>query len=160
MEQLLQLMTANYYSILYYNSEVWHYPTLKATLQTRLLSASAKAIKACSKSSDLWMLNYEELHEMVGRATPRKLMYYKLALQLHKTTNLRIPITDWISLNLNTVSTSRQTSFISNKTNNYKVGMNALSNRLWYLNGKIQLDWLGQSFNSFKIKCKGQLLAW
>ena len=50
-------------------------------------------------------------------------------------------------------------SFISNKTNNYKVGMNSLSNRLWFLNGKIQLDWLGQSFDSFKIKCKGLLLA-
>ena len=147
------------YSILYYNSEVWHYPTLKATLQARLLSASAKAIKACTRSSDLWMLNYEELHEMAGRATPVRLMYYKLALQLHKTTNLQIPTTDWISLNLNNVATSRQTTFITNKTNNYRVGMNSLSNRLWYLNGKIHLDWLGQSFNTFKIKCKCLLLA-
>ena len=154
LDELLQLVTANYYSIMYYNAEVWHTPTLKRSLQTRLLSASAKALKACSKSSDLWMLNFDELHEMAGRATPAKLMQYKMSLQLYKTYNLRIPITDWTNLNMNSVFTSRQTCFITNKTNKYKVGMNELSNRLWYLNGKIKLDWLNLTFDSFKVNCK------
>ena len=100
------------------------------------------------------MLNFDELHEMAGRATPAKLMQYKMSLQLYKTYNLRIPITDWTNLNMNSVFTSRQTCFITNKTNKYKVGMNELSNRLWYLNGKIKLDWLNLTFDSFKVNCK------
>ena len=82
------------------------------------------------------------------------IMYYKMALQLYRTFNLGIPLTDWIGLNVNSVNTMRQTNFIVNKMNNYRVGINALSNRFWYLNGKINLDWLNLSVNSFKIKCK------
>ena len=70
------------------------------------------------------MLNFEELHEMAGRATPTNLMYYKMSLQLHKTFNLGILRTYWINLNLNTVLTSRQKHHITKKTNNYRVGMN------------------------------------
>ena len=38
--------------------------------------------------------------------------------------------------------------------NRLKIGMNMLSNRFFYLNGKIELDWFNLSFNSFKVKCK------
>ena len=114
----------------------------------------------CTRPSDVGMLNYNELHGMAGRATPINLMYYKMSLQLHKTFNLRIPTTDWTNLNINSVITLRQTTFITNKTNNYRIGMNALSNWLWYLNGKIKLDWLNLTINSFKIKCKKLFLKW
>ena len=35
-----------------------------------------------------------------------------------------------------------------------RVGMNILTNRMRDLNEKINLDWLNQSFSSYKIKCK------
>ena len=44
-EELLNLLTSNIYSILYYNSEIWHLPSLKPTLKQKLLSASARALK-------------------------------------------------------------------------------------------------------------------
>ena len=100
------------------------------------------------------MLSFTELHEMSGRATPVKNRDYKTALQLYKTIDLQIPDTDWINLNLNAVNTSRQTKFITNKENRFKGGVNAFSNRAWYLNGKINQDRLGLPFNSYKIKCK------
>ena len=153
-EELIQLITSNYYSVLYFNSEVWHIPTLNQSLQSKLLSASAKALKICVRTSDMWMLSLKELHEMAGRAVPAKIRDYKTALQLYKTIDLQIPHTDWINLNLNAVNTSRQTTFITNKENRFKVGMNAFSNRTWYLNGKIKQDWLNLPFNSYKIKCK------
>ena len=153
-EELIQLITSNYYSVLYFNSEVWHIPTLNQSLQSKLLSASAKALKICVRTSDMWMLSFKELHEMAGRAVPAKIRDYKTALQLYKTIDLQIPHTDWINLNLNAVNTSRQTTFITNKENRFKVGMNAFSNRTWYLNGKIKQDWLNLPFNSYKIKCK------
>ena len=34
-------------------------------------------------------------------------------------------------------------------TNRKKVGMNALSNRLWYKNGKINVDWFSYSFDTY-----------
>ena len=53
---------------------------------------------------------------------------------------------------------TRQKKFSINMTNSKKVGMNALSNRLWYLNGKIDTDWLNLSFDTFKVNCKKLLL--
>ena len=152
--ELVQLITSNFYSVLYYNSEVWNIPTLGTALQNQLLSASARALKICSRPSDLWMLSFNDLHEMAGRATPQKLRDYKSALQLYKTMDQHIPTTDWINLNLNAVVTSRQTKLIINKNNRFRVGMNAFSNRAWYLNGRIEMDWFNLSFNSYKLKCK------
>ena len=157
-EELLKLITSNVYSILFYNSEVWHLPTLKQSLKNTLLSASAKALKLCAKSVDLWMLSFTHLHEMAGRATPNQMMDYKLALQLYKTFNYRCPIVDWVSLNFNQIMGSRQTKFSINMTNRKKVGMNALSNRLWYINGKINVDWFNCSFDTYKVNCKGLFL--
>ena len=106
----------------------------------------------------MWMISYKELHEMAGRETPNQLMDYKMALQAYKTINHEITTADWVSINYNNTITSRQTKFSINKMNRYKVGMNVFSNRLWYINGKIDLEWLNLSFNSFKIKCKKKFL--
>ena len=42
-DEILQLLTSNFYSILYYNYEVWHIPNLKPQLKQLILSASAIA---------------------------------------------------------------------------------------------------------------------
>ena len=49
-------------------------------------------------------------------------------------------------------------NFITHKTNKNKVGLNALANRLYILNGRIPLDWLNLSINSFKTKCRIEIL--
>ena len=64
--ELLQLITSNFYSVLYFNSEVWHLNTLHHSLKNQLLSHSPKAIKICTRSSDVWMLSFENLHELHG----------------------------------------------------------------------------------------------
>ena len=92
--ELLQLITSNFYSILYYNSEIWHIPTLNQSLKNSLRSVSAKAIKLCMKSNDHWLLSHADLHEIAGRALPERMMHYKLALQLHRTFNLQSPTQD------------------------------------------------------------------
>ena len=46
-KELLSLVTSNYFSILLYNSEIWHSSNLKIILQQKLLSASANALKMC-----------------------------------------------------------------------------------------------------------------
>ena len=118
------------------------------------MTASSRGLKLCAKSNDVCLLSYKDLHKMAGRATPNRLAKYKLALQLYKTLTQKCPTNDWISINFNIINISRQKMFAVNKTNRLRVGYNALSNRLNFINGKIDLDWLNLSFNTYKIKCK------
>ena len=152
-KELLQLITSNFYSILFYNSEIWHLPTLNNNLRQKLLSSSAKAIKVCMKFNDP-MISFVRLHEMAGRATPENLLFYKHALALFKLFNGPYHSIEFASLNVNLVLTPRQSQFQIMKTHRLKIGANALSNRLYVINGKIPLDWLNLTLDSFKINCK------
>ena len=91
---------------------------------------------------------------MAGRSTPDKLMSFKLALQLYRTFNYKCPTNDWLSINFNSVRTSRQNKLSINKTNRLKVGMKILLNRFNTLNGKIDLNWLNLGLDTYKINCK------
>ena len=51
--EILTLITTNFFSILYYNSEVWHLPTLNPEIKQHLLSASANALKLVQRLSRL-----------------------------------------------------------------------------------------------------------
>ena len=104
-KELIQLVTTNYYSILFYNSEVWHLNNLKQSLKRTLLTASSRALKVCLKNFDPY-ISYETLHKMAKWATPEKLMMYKLSLQLHKLVNHQIPVNDWLYLNEHFIQTS------------------------------------------------------
>ena len=130
-DELIKLVTANFYSKLYYNSEVWQIPTLNQALKNKLMTASSRALKLCAKSNDVCLLSYKDLHEMAGRATPNRLAKYKLALQLYKTLSQKCPTNDWIIINLNITNTSRQKMFAVNKTNRLRVGYNAVSGRIF-----------------------------
>ena len=94
----------------------------------------------------MWgLFHFENLHEMVGRATPEKLMIYKLSLQLYKTYNQHIPTQDWVNLNFNGIFTSRQSRFITRKENKQKIGMNSISNR-FFLIWMEELNWTAWTF--------------
>ena len=47
------LLTSNYYSILYYNSEIWLHQGLKTRLKNQILAASSCAIKLLNSSRDI-----------------------------------------------------------------------------------------------------------
>ena len=83
-KELLQIITSNVLSILYYNSEIWHLPTLKTELKQKLISISARAIKTCMFHPDN-MISYENVHKMNNRAMPNAIMLYKCAIQLFNT---------------------------------------------------------------------------
>ena len=123
-------------------------------MKKQLLSISAKAIKFCTRANDVRLISYENLHEMAGRSAPDKLIMYKLSLQLYRTFNQHIPTQDWVNLNCNSINWSRQSKFATRKENKLKVEMNSISNRFFYLNGKIELNWLNITYNSYKVKCK------
>ena len=156
-KELLQLVTSNVFSTLYYNSEIWHLHSLKGTLKQKLLSTSAKAIKMCVKycTNDV---SFYELHKKFNRATPENYLLYKHALALFKLLTNENFTTEWVALNFNQILTSRQTLFMSLRANKRKVGLNALANRAFILNNRIPLTWFSMSIDTFKIHCKRELL--
>ena len=51
-EEILSLLTSNFYSIRFYNPEVWQIPSLKRELKQILLSNSANALKISQRTPD------------------------------------------------------------------------------------------------------------
>ena len=151
------LITSNFYSILYYNSEIWHIPKLNKQLKSHLKTASASALKICTPNYNMYM-SYNTLHSINKRAQPSQILLYKHAILLYKIYLFNIPHLEWVSLNFNQILTSRQTKFEIHNSPNYRVGNNILSNRLSVINKQIDLDWLNLGLDSFKIKCKSKFL--
>ena len=152
-KELLQLITSNYYSILFYNSEVWHTHNLKQTDKSKLLTASSSALNMAIHYTKPF-ISYKRLHVITNRATPDMFCNYKLSLLLYKTYNMNLPLEEWINLNFNQTIMRRQTKFHISKTNNLRVGLNILCNRFHSINDIIPLDWLNKSYASYKIECK------
>ena len=157
-EEISHLLTSNFFSILYYNSEIWHLKTLHYHLHTQIRTASANALKLCTPNYDFNM-SYDTLHLINKRALPNQILVYKLALTLYKLYNHRLPQFEWINLNFDQIITSRQAFFEVLNAPHFRVGNNILVNRLSILNRKIPLEWLSLELSGFKLKCKQQFLS-
>ena len=72
-EELLGLLTSNFYSKLYYNSEIWLIDNLNPRCKQMLLSASAKALKICMFFPDP-ELSFLHIHDINNRAMPHAFM--------------------------------------------------------------------------------------
>ena len=151
--ELIQIITSNFYSLLYYNSEIWYTKSLNANLKQQIFASSARALKL-SLHYPPELTNYMTLHKKTKRATPEMYNEYKLSLMLFKLYNECIPNLEWVNLNFQLVTMSRQTHFCCIKNNNSKIGLQTLTNRFHCLNNKIPLDWLNLSLNSFKINVR------
>ena len=152
-DELKGLLTSNFYSVLYYNSEIWNLPTLSTHLKTKLLSASANALKMCLTTLPQ-NTSHDSIHRMTKRGTPTQMCNYKHAIQLYKLFNSTTMSDDWISLNFQQNYNGRNNKLQIFNSSNYKVGQNLLVNRFKPLNNKIDYLWFNESFNSYKIKCK------
>ena len=155
--EIVQLLTSNFYSKLYYGAEIWHIPTLNQNCKKLLLSASANALKLCNNFYDP-SLSYLDLHRIHKRALPNNFCLYRHSLLLYKLFNNISTTRDWLDLNFQIINTRRQVNFEVQNHSTYKVGNNILSNRLSILNKKITLDMLNLSLKSYKIKCKALFL--
>ena len=133
--ELLSIITANYYSRLYYNSEIWLLDSLHVRCKQLLLSASAKALKCCMYDPDP-TLSYEKIHEMNNRASPEMFTHYKHALVLFKLYNNNTVEEEWISLNLQHQFSIRGNVFKVTRNNKLRVGNNIMINRMSILNNK------------------------
>ena len=74
--EMKTIMTSNYYSSLYYNSEIWLSNSIKHELKQSLLSASANAIRSCVPFQNRY-ISFEAIHKNFQQFT--KIKWYRLA---------------------------------------------------------------------------------
>ena len=107
---------------MFYNSEIWHLPLLNSNLK-KANECIGKGFEGMLEKIDIHV-SFELLQRMSKRATPEKLVKYKLTLCLHKIYNTDFNSKEFIRLNVNQILTSRQEKFFTLKSNNIKVGIN------------------------------------
>ena len=156
-KELLSIITSNYYSIMYYNADIWLLPTLGPNLKAQLLAASSAPLKIINRNFSQGV-SYDRLHKYYNRATPDQVTKYRHSLMLHKVYNEQNQGSDWVSINFNQNFNARQNKIFFFKTNRYKVGNNLMSNRLNILNKDITYEMLNRSFESYKLFVKGMYL--
>ena len=88
--ELKKLVTANLYSVLYYNSEVCYSQSLNPHCKQQLLSPSANALKLSSTSYDEH-ISCRNLQIINNRSIPTQKMHYKHELLQFKLFNKKKP---------------------------------------------------------------------
>ena len=122
---------------------------LKPRLSQMLLSASAKALKITLKFYDINM-SFDRIHQLCNRARPAEFLLYKQSLLLHTLINTGEPSADWTDLNFQQLFSRRGGAFQIAKANRLKIGTNIPVNRMYVLNGMIELNWLNLSREQYK----------
>ena len=149
------LLTSNFFSILYYNCDVWLIPSLRPQLKQQILSASARALFIVTPNyNNVHVMSFDQVHSLNNRATPSQMMSFKHAILLYKIWNDQNFSKEWMALNFQQNFNERRLTVNVFETNNLKVGKNLPVNRLKIINGLIKYEWLNLSMNSFKVLCK------
>ncbi len=121
-EEMVRLITANVYSVLYYESLVWLLPNLKERLYQKLFSHLGQLLKIVDKNE-----SFLALHKKFCRSTPKFFALYQTAVNLYQMVNdENVEFTN----SLQTVQlTDRRNIWMSFVRNNkFKVGLNLLCN--------------------------------
>ena len=151
--EIKTLLTSNFYSTLYYNSEIWLSHLLDQNSKQTLLSASAKALRLTMPLTNS-LISFEEIHKKSNQSTPSQIAQYKNALELYKLFNAAQPSKNWIDLTNQITVNNRQKFFNCIRVNNFKIGLSTMVNKFFYLNNKIELEILNLSYPAYKKKCK------
>jgi hypothetical protein len=150
----LTLMTSFFYSRLYYGSQIWLIPSLKKALKSKLFSASGAALRLLDRD-----LSFKELHRKYNRATPSQFQKYTTAISLYDLIKKEIPENDWINLQFNIQNDRRNTRLSFQTNNNFKCGLNCLSNRFKSVTNEIDKQWINMPRDVYKTECKRRLIS-
>jgi hypothetical protein len=71
--ELKQFLMAKFYTILWYNADIWLLPSLNQVLKKQLLTATAKTLKLCTPTYH-YLMSYETPHELNTRTPPIQMM--------------------------------------------------------------------------------------
>ena len=153
------LLDSNFYSVLYYNSVIWLTPNLSPDLKQSLLSISACALRSCITHVG-YDISFDNIHKANNKCTPKQIMYYQIALKLHKVLNEHDNVLSFEQVTVmdQIICTRRQLKFQIFKSNNNKIGMNTTANKLYHVSNLIGLDMLNLEYVHFKKLAKIQFL--
>jgi hypothetical protein len=115
------LITSNFYSVLYYNCEIWLSNDLNGRSKQQILAASANALKLLNNFSDLG-ISFVQLHRQEKRAMPMNFSKYRLAIQLYKIYNNDYFDDDWLDMNAQQNFNARMETFQIIDSSRLKVG--------------------------------------
>jgi hypothetical protein len=150
--EMKDLLTSLFFSILFYVSEIWRLPDL-TFLQKKLKNTSANALKLCLNNTSPFQ-THTEVHKLVKRSPPENYCNYKHAILVYKLFNNCVPTIEHVHLNFQLADNERHDGLVFIRNQKYKVGNNILINRYTVRNNIIKKDWLTMSLDTFKIKCK------
>ena len=158
--EMRMLLDSNFFSVLYYNAVIWLTPSIMAPMKQSLLSASACALRSCLNCEP--EISFESLHLKCNKSTPKQIMLYQAALQLHKTLNSchNVITTETIRVLEQIVCTRRQLTFEIHRANNTKIGMNTQANKFYHITKMVSLDRLNLNYAHFKKIMKLQFLKY
>ena len=128
------LLDSYFYSVLYYNAQVWLTPDLNANLRQQLLSVLANALRSCiiNNANEISFIN---IHKINRKSTPDQIMLYQISLELHKNLNnfFLNPSTQIAGTVNQIVCTGIQNYFEFYRTNWTKIGLNAIENKFYHI---------------------------
>ena len=151
--ELLQLLTAYFYSRLYYGAKVWLHSGLSLYLKKKLWKASSHMLQVVNKDFSR-QNSFMELHRQYKRATPMMWSNYMTAMSMHDM--LCDQLFDYLnpSFTLNVLHSERRRAPLFTRSNKTKIGFNCVSNRLQVVSTTLTDDWTLLNRNSFKVLCK------
>ena len=153
-EETVKLVTSLVYSRLYYASEAWLLPTLKEKLFSKLHSQSGKILKIVDRD-----LSYSQLHKKYNRATPRIFSLYQTCINYYNIVKVEGDIPDEkAKVLLNTMQSNRNDKLVFIRQNQYKCGLNNISNRLRSVTNVIRKSWMSVEKDVFKNLCKKHVI--
>jgi len=153
-EETAKLVTSLVFSRLYYASEAWLLPTLKEELFRKLHSQSGKILKVVDKE-----LSYTQLHKKYNRATPRIYSLYQTCVNYYNVMTVRgfLP-NEQERVLLNTMQSNRIDSIVFIRQNNYKCGLNNVSNCLRSVTNMVKKAWMLLNKEAYKTNCKKSII--
>ena len=152
--ELLNLVTSYVYSRLYYAAQVWLLPTLKQSLQKRLFSQSGNSLKLLEKET-----SFTQLHKKFKRATPHIYSLYLTSINLYDLCSKETPLQEYINMQSVTLNNRRNEMLTFVRNNNYKVGLNRISNRFRSVSNMVNKAWVNKSRDCFKKLCKDNVIG-
>jgi hypothetical protein len=156
-KELKVLLNSYFYSVLYYNAEIWITQNLNCNSKHMILSASTNAIRMSLKYPSQF-ISFEKLHQQLKKSTPDQIAQYRMALLLYKVFNNTTMDTDWLQFSDQIITTRRQTMFSIFNSSKHKIGNNILANKFSCLSNKVPLDYLNLNFPAFKFKMRNLFL--
>ena len=107
-------------------------------------------------------VSFENIHKNHKKCTPKQIMLYQIAINLHKVINDidNLLTFEYVTLLDQMVCTQRQLRFEMIWNFNVKIGMNTTANKFYHINKLISLDMLNLKFVHFKKLAKFQFLKY